>query len=127
MTYIDLDGDGTNELVTIEPFHGDTLNIYKRKGSAWELRFSDALSFGHGLSSGRFNGKPLIVVGNRSESFALESFTVDNLSKGIVNREVIEENTGPTQTQVFSRGPVDFIMSANQRKHEVALYSSGSG
>ncbi len=127
MTFIDLDGDGTNELVTIEPFHGNTLNIYKRKGSDWELNFNDTLSFGHGLSSGRFNGKPLIVVGNRSGSMSLETFTVNDLSKGVVNREVIEEEAGPTQTQVFSHGPVDFIMSANQRKNEVALYSSGSG
>ncbi len=38
MTFIDLDGDGQDELVTIEPFHGETLNIYKNTGNKWELR-----------------------------------------------------------------------------------------
>ena len=123
MTFIDLDGDGQQELVTIEPFHGNTLNIYKKYETKWELKFSDSLSFGHGLSSGMFNGSPVIVVGNRSDSLSLETFTANNLSKGLVKRQVIEENAGPTQTQVFSYGRVDYILSANQRKHEVALYT----
>ena len=123
MTFIDLDGDGQDELVTIEPFHGETLNIYKNTGKKWEWRFSDSLSFGHGLSSGFIQRKPVIVVGNRSGSLALESFSVLDLSKGKFDRLVIEEDAGPTQTQVFSVGGTDYILSANQRKNEVALYS----
>jgi hypothetical protein len=123
MTFIDLDGDGNREMVTVEPFHGNTLNIYKYSGSGWELRFSDSLSFGHGLSSGVFNSTPTIVVGSRRGSFALETITVSDLAKGAVTRKVIEEDAGPTQTQVFSYGSVDYIMSANQGKNEVALYT----
>jgi hypothetical protein len=123
MAFADLDGNGHPELVTIEPFHGDTLNIYQRTGGGWKMKFSDSLSFGHGLSSGLFNGTPVIVAGNRRDSLALEIFTVDNLDKGIVNRVIIEENAGPTQTQVFSFGKMDYILSANQRKNEVALYA----
>jgi len=123
MSFLDLDGDGWSELVCIEPFHGNTLNIYKRIGRAWKLKFSAPLSFGHGLSSGIFNGSPIVVVGNRRDSQALEMFTVDDLSKGFVNMSVIEENVGPTQTQVFSFGEQDYVLSANQRKNEVVLYS----
>lgn len=123
MAFVDLDGDGTPELVTIEPFHGHTLNIYKNTEEGWNRKFSDSLSFGHGLSSGVFNGRPVIVAGNRSDSLALEIFTVDNLEKGAVNRKIIEEDAGPTQTQVFSFSGVDYILSANQKKHEVALYT----
>ncbi len=123
MTFMDLDGDGNRELITIEPFHGNRLNIYKKQDDTWELKFSDSLSFGHGLSSGFFNGSPIIVVGNRSESHELQIFTVDDLIKGIVKKKVIEEGVGPTQTQVFSYKSVDYILSANQRKNEVALYT----
>ena len=122
MSFIDLDGDGNDELVTIEPFHGDTLNIYKKTGIGWELKFSDSLSFGHGLSSGIFKNQPLIVAGNRSESLALIYYNVQDLSGSKVDRHVIEEGVGPTQTQVFTLGSVDYILSANQRKNEVALY-----
>jgi len=123
MTFIDLDGDGQKELVTIEPFHGTELNIYKRMHTDWELRYSGSLAFGHGLSSGVFNGKPIIVAGNRSDSLALEIITVDELNKGTVNKRFIESGVGPTQTQVFTYKGMDYILSANQKKHEVALYS----
>lgn len=123
MAFVDLDGDGTRELVTIEPFHGNTLNIYKKQNSEWDRKFSDTLSFGHGLSAGIFNSEPLIVAGNRSDSLALELFTVSDLSEGRVERKVLEEHAGPTQTLVFSYRLKEYILSANQRKNEVALYT----
>ena len=123
MSFIDLDGDGQDELVTIETFHGENLNVYKNTGKKWELRISDSLSFGHGLSSGYIKQKPVIVVGNRSGSLALETFSVHDLLNGKFDRKVIEEHAGPTQTQVFSAGGTDYLLSSNQRKNEVALYS----
>jgi hypothetical protein len=123
MTFIDLDGDGQDEMVTIEPFHGETINVYKHTGNKWELRISDPLSFGHGLSSGIFQQDPVIVVGNRSGSLNLETISVLDLSKGEFERRVLEKDAGPTQTQVFSVEGQDYILSANQRKNEVALYS----
>ncbi len=124
MSFVDLDGDGQDELVTIEPFHGETLVIYKRSGNRWERRFSAPLSFGHGLSAGTFNGSPVVVAGNRSGSCNLEMFSVINLNQGDVRKTVIENDSGPTQTQVFRQDGKDYILSANQRKHEVALYSA---
>jgi len=123
LTFIDLDGDGVSELITIEPFHGNILNMYKRVKGTWKLKFSAPLSFGHGLSSGFFNGVPVVVTGNRRDSMCLEIFTINNIDKGFVNKAVIEEGVGPTQTQVFSFGECDYILSANQKKNEVALYS----
>jgi hypothetical protein len=123
MAFVDIDGDGKDELITIEPFHGNTLNIYKKDGANWDKRFSDELSFGHGLSAGIFKSEPTIVVGNRSGSLALEAFVVQNLMAGKVDRRVIEEVTGSTQTQVFTFDSKDYILSANQLKNEVVLYS----
>ncbi len=68
LTFIDLDGDGQSELITIEPFHGNVLNMYKRIKGDWKLKFTAPLSFGHGLSSGFFNGAPIVIVGNRRDS-----------------------------------------------------------
>jgi hypothetical protein len=120
--FIDLDEDGQDELVTIEPFHGESLNVYKRNGSNWELKFSDSLSFGHGLSCGTFRNEPIIVVGNRRGSFTLDLFKAVDLANGKFSREVIEEDAGPTQTQVFTANNTDYILSSNQKKNEVVAY-----
>lgn len=119
---LDMDGDGQDELVTIEPFHGQMLNVYKRIGGNWELRFTDELAFGHGLSCGMFRGKPVIVVGNRRGPLTLVMYTPQDLANGVVAKEVLEEGAGPTQTQVFTLNGTDYILSANQLKKEVALY-----
>lgn len=122
MSFIDLDGDGVDELVTIEPFHGDSLNIYKKTGDGWEKIYTDSLSFGHGLSSGIFQGNPIIIAGNRADSLAMVAYRVKDLSSGKVESQIVEEGTGPTQTQVFRAGSTDYILSSNQKKNEVALY-----
>lgn len=119
---IDLDGDGEDELVTIEPFHGEHLNVYKRTGGEWKQVFGDTLSFGHGLSCGIFNGEPVIVVGNRRGSFTLDMFRPLDVKNGKFTREVMEEEAGPTQTQVFRVDGTDYILSANQKQNRVALY-----
>lgn len=119
---VDLDGDGREELITIEPFHGETLNVYKQNGTDWKLKFSDTLSFGHGLSCGYFNNEPVIIVGNRRGSFTLDMFKVTDLANGKFPRTVLEEDAGPTQTQVFTANGTDYILSANQKKNEVVLY-----
>lgn len=120
--FIDLDGDGQQELVTIEPFHGQTLSVYKKVTDVWELKFSDSLSFGHGLSAGVFNEEPIIVVGSRRGTYALDMFKVKDLEEGKFSREMLESDTGPTQTLVFTANGTDYILSSNQVKNEVALY-----
>ena len=117
---IDLDGDGQDELVTIEPFHGNSLNVYKQVGGAWQKRYTDVLWFGHGLSCGMFRGEPVIVVGNRRGPLTLNLYR--RQADGSFAREILEEQAGPTQTQVFTADGRDYILSANQLKNEVALY-----
>ena len=117
---IDLDGDGVDELVTIEPFHGNTLNVYDCQDGQWVKLFTDELWFGHGLSAGMFKGEPVFVVGNRRGPLTLNMYRRN--ADGTFSRETLEEEAGPTQTLVFTADGVDYILSANQLKDEVALY-----
>lgn len=121
--FIDLDCDGRQELITIEPFHGDSLNIYAQNSSGWEKVYDEQLFFGHGLSSGMFGDKPVVVVGNRSNHAALEMFfLLDETSWNSIQRICLETGTGTTQTQVYNYKGNSYILSANQRKEEVAIY-----
>ena len=118
--FFDLDDDGEEELAIIEPFHGNSLSLYKLDKGKWMKFYSSQLSFGHGLSAGIFKNQRVIVVGNRKGTESLEMHVVQAIDN--VEKLIIEEHVGPTQTKVFSYDNVDYILSSNQLKNEVALY-----
>lgn len=122
--FIDIDSDGRDELATIEPFHGNTLNIYRKSDDGdWTSVYKGELDFGHGLSCGIAAGKPRIAVGNRRGPLTLDTLTYEGCAAGQgFRREVLENEAGPTQTQFFSHQGKNYILSANQRKNEVAIY-----
>jgi len=123
MAFIDLDGDGKDEMITIEPFHGSALCFYKLAENGWQLKYLTGLSFGHGLSCGIYHGLPVIIAGNRQGRCNLEAYVPEDLNKGIVKKYVIEEHAASTQTQVFHHGSKSYILSANQGMNQVSLYS----
>lgn len=120
-SFFDLDNDGEDELVTIEPFHGNSLNIYKKNKTGWQIQYTSPLSFGHGLSTGKFQGQNVVVAGNRRDSGDLELHKVHALDK--VEKCIVEHNVGATQTKVVRYNEVDYILSSNQTNNEVALYN----
>jgi hypothetical protein len=117
---VDMDGDGNKELVTIEPFHGHSLNVYTQSAGRWEKVYDSPLSFGHGLSAGRLGGRPSVAVGNRSGDASLILLQTDGRR---ISSRLIESHTGTTQTQFFSHEGTDYLLCANQLKGEVALYT----
>lgn len=119
--FVDIDNDGMTELVTIEPFHGDSLHIYRKEDTKWTEFYSKRLSFGHGLSAGTIGGIPLIVVGSRRGVASLEFLTSDEDSGEII-RIYEETGAGTTQSLISKFIDGDCIICANQQKEEVAMY-----
>ena len=69
----DFDGDGVDEIVTIEGFHGDNLNIYKQNADGkWEQVWNYGIHFGHALWAGDIFGDAAIIIGYRREDCALK-------------------------------------------------------
>jgi hypothetical protein len=133
--FIDLDNDGIDELVTIEPFHGDRLAVYRmdegirRDGDGppqaqCSLWLEKEIAFGHGLWTGMIGGVPSILVGNRSGHKNLEMIRV---SSGRLVTETIAEGTGTAQIAVVPGDGTgthrDFIVASNQEQAEIVLYT----
>lgn len=155
MVAVDLDGDGVDEMVVIEPFHGHRLQVYKRGGKAavgdrtgaWESVWKiEDLSFAHGLNFVQCGTRPLVLVGNRRDGMELLAFDLDGLG-GTPTRYVLDEAVGPTQIEQWygNRGAGGAaspaagtssdaggsegvrILSCNQGGAEVSLYEFSEG
>ena len=111
--------NGTLHIASIEPFHGNNFNIY-RFDNHWHKVFDSPLEFGHGLSAGYLQGKPSVAVGNRRGTMALELVQYEN---GQFTKHILEEDVAPTQTKFFTHKGVEYLLSANQNKNEVAIYN----
>ena len=137
----DIDGDGWDELITIEPFHGNRLRMYRfdRSGaSAWDaalsLDFEASLNFGHGLWAGDLAASasgdrqpnlapalPVLLLGNRAGSQNLELFAWDRTSSRL-ERLVVDPGSGSANLAVVRRGGESWIVATNQSSEEVAAY-----
>lgn len=121
---IDLDGDGEDELVTIEPFHGETLGVYKKGNTDWTRIASGSLAFGHGLSVGYINGKPVAVAGNRSATKNLVSFQFDGKNLGQLKEVIVDTASGSAGTTIIETSAGDAIVSSNPEFQEYAIYTA---
>lgn len=121
--WVDINGDGQDELATIEAFHGTTLNIYTHRDGEWQRIFQGELEFGHGLCAGYVNGRALVVAANRRGECNVNYYAFNPIT-GRVEEHVLDTGTGTTQSQIFSFDGKDYILCANQNKHEAAVYTA---
>lgn len=117
---MDLNGDGVDELITIEPFHGNTIKVYEAKDGAYEAvyTFPGELDFGHALVCADLFGKPAFVGGIRRVNCELFTITYEN---GQYSLNVIDHG-GPANLAVGYRGDQVIIAAANHTRNEAAVY-----
>ena len=126
----DVDGDGEDELVTIEPFHGDALRVYKRAAAKWEIAWEGELSFGHGLLAGSLVGAPTILVSNRAGARELLAFQFPQggparaIRLGQPSRTVIDSGVGAANMLILRSRGEELVFSTNQSTEEIAVYSA---
>ena len=78
---VDLDGDGVNEILSIEPWHGNTLSWYKasgdlRTGKWTRHQIDDTLNRGHSLHGIDVDGdgRVEIISGYNGEGWNLQLY-----------------------------------------------------
>lgn len=118
---IDLDGDGMDELMTIEPFHGNALHIYKKSPEGYEriYTYPETIDFAHALIGDTLCGIPTFLAGVRREEAELVIF---QWRQGSVQAQVLERGVGPANLAVVHQEDRDLILSANHTANEVAVY-----
>lgn len=123
IAFADLDGDGLEEMMTIEPFHGNQMKIYKLKDGRYECDFiyPTEIDFAHTLTAAEIGGVPSFVGGVRRMS--AELFVIQ-FQHGQVVVTHIEDGAGPANVTVVHREDGDYILSANHTKNEAAIYKA---
>jgi hypothetical protein len=117
----DLDDDGEDEIVAIQPFHGNTACIYKKEGGQWSRVFETSTELGHGIWAGYIGGKKGFVLGSRAGKRDFCMYTLEE--PWSVKRIVVDRGTGTAQLDVIHEKDHDLIVATNNYINEIALYT----
>lgn len=120
---IDIDQDGQDEFITIAPFHSKFVKIFKEIDGELKViyEYKRETDFVHALAGGQLNGQNAFVVGSRRVDKELFVITYDVNQKQFIET-FIEEGVGSSNVLIVNTKDKDYIFSANNGNHEVALY-----
>lgn len=121
---VDIDGDGEQEYVLIEPFHGGIFRIYKKHGKDYKViyEYAKKMNFAHVAWGGTLCGKPAVIGGYRREGKELFAVTCENAKNMVFHTQTIDYGIGPSNVHVIHAGGRDIILSANRETGQAALY-----
>ena len=119
----DIDQDGTDELLCITPFHGNSWNIYKKNADNWNVISSLPAAFGHVIWAGLCGSTPIILLCNRGSARDTVAYrpTWDGRQLQL-NQILIDTNTGAANIFVEHEKNGIVIYAANHGCNEVARY-----
>lgn len=118
---IDIDKDGIEEMITIEPFHGNAIHIYKLVDGEYErvYTYPYVIDFAHTLVATQLNGVPSFVGGIRRENADL--FIIQHINGDYVTT-IVDHGVGPANCDVYHDEQVTIIHSSNHTQNHAALY-----
>lgn len=116
----DVDGDGNEELVVIEPFHGDTLGIYHLKEGAYSPVCHLPMNFGHVVWAGAILGDTYILGSSRGGDKNLVLHQVQ-ATDGVIRFKtiVLSEGAGAAQALVIPETTRTCILTSDHAVGEI--------
>lgn len=117
----DIDNDGTPELMTIEPFHGNEIHVYKLIDNKYKrvYTYPNEIDFAHALVGTTLCGKNCFVAGIRRVNCEIFVLTYEN-NEFKVN--MVDTGVGPANLDVIHFNNKEYILGANHTKNEAAIY-----
>ncbi len=121
IAFCDIDGDGVDEMATIEPFHGREFQIYRREPSGYRsiYRHLTPMEFCHVVWGGKLRGESVFLGGCRG---ANQELFILRWQDGKVVSENIESGAGPSNVSVINGAQRDLIAVANREIGEGAVF-----
>jgi hypothetical protein len=120
---IDIDYDNELELITISPFHGKELNIYKFIDGKYQIvwTYQEETDFIHALASGTLLGVNSFVVGARRVNKELFVIQYDKTTKEY-KTTLIDKDCGTSNVTILNNKEGDYILASNNGVHQAVLY-----
>ena len=120
--FLDLDGDGEKEMLTLSPFHGDTLKVFKKFGEAYRMVFEygKKLPFIHAVCPATLGEREIAIVGYRRGARDLLAVSC---VEGEYRVEIIDHDVGPANARSAVVDGKTVVVSANREITEVAYYT----
>lgn len=121
---VDIDGDGQNEIATIESFHGKNFFIYKMIDGSYKrvYRYPKKFDFGHVVWGGALRGTPCFLGGCRRECKELFMVTCTNPQNLVFHTQTIAHGNGPSNIHVLRGEAEDLLLAADREIGQAALY-----
>lgn len=118
---IDIDNDGEDELMTIEPFHGNSIQIYKKIDGKYQKvwKYNNEIDFAHALVGTTLAGQNAFVCGVRRIDSELFIVTYED---GEYKVTMVDKGVGPANIAVVHEEDRDIIVGANHTAAEAAIY-----
>ncbi len=118
----DINGDGKDEYLTIEGFHGPYLRISDNQFHSL-IRSEADTPFGHAIWGGKLpDDKEYFIFGWRSGKQDLKLITNENFDSQLIDKKV-----GPSNLLVFEKGDQQYLFTANRESNEIAVYAIKTG
>lgn len=120
IAFVDFDGDGIDEMITLSPFHGDTIRIYSLLDNRYQLKYEypEKVPFVHSIWAGYLGTKPYAIIGHRQGKRDILGFSYD----GTYQTEILVPNAGSTNILCYERDDKYYLLSANREINTIAFY-----
>lgn len=122
MALADFDGDGQEEMITIAPFHGDHVAVYKKDADGdydkvWDCPFEMGMS--HSIWARNFFGREEAIIGCRKGGRDIVEFYWEN---GEYKTNILAHDVGSANIYPFEKDGKMRLVSTNREINQIAFY-----